>query len=158
MRVNIFRLILSVFICEGAGLVGSIVTFPSISTWYSSLAKPGFTPPSWVFGPVWITLYALMGISLYLMWDKGLFNKEHRLPLSLFAGQLILNALWSFLFFGLQNSLIALIEILVLWVSILATIISFYKISKPASIVLIPYIVWVTIATFLNYYVWVLNP
>jgi len=151
------KLIVCILICQLAGIVGSIFTISSIATWYINLEKPFFTPPDFVFGPVWITLFILMGISLYLVVRKGLKNKEIKLPLTLFSIQLILNTLWSIIFFGLQEKFYGFVEIIILWISILATIISFYKISKRASLILLPYIIWVTIATLLNYYVWLLN-
>jgi len=148
------KLIVSILICQIAGIIGSIFTTPSITTWYADLQQPAFSPPNWVFGPVWITLYTLMGISLYLVWNK---KNNVKIPLTLFFIQLILNSIWSIIFFGLQNSFYALIEIIILWIAILLTIISFYKISKKASLLLIPYIIWVTLAAILNYYIWVLN-
>ena len=151
------RLIISIIICQLAGVVGSVFTAPSIPTWYATLQKPFFTPPSWVFAPVWITLFTLMGISLYLVWERGMENRNVRVAVYVFGLQLVLNAAWSFLFFGLQNPFLAFAEILVLWISIMASIILFYRISKRAGLILIPYIVWVTVATALNYSVWILN-
>ncbi|MBI2598419.1 MAG: tryptophan-rich sensory protein [Candidatus Diapherotrites archaeon] len=151
------KLIISIVICQAAGLVGSIFTFPAIAGWYSTIQKPVFTPPNWVFAPVWTTLFLLMGISLYLVWNKGFENKKSKTAVSVFGLQLGLNVLWSFLFFGLQNPLLAFIEIILLWLAILATIILFYRISKSASYLLIPYLLWVSFATFLNYSIWVLN-
>jgi len=149
------KLIASILICQMAGFVGSIFTASSIPTWYADLQKPTFSPPNWLFGPVWIILYTLMGISLYLVFNK---KKNIKTPLILFAVQLILNSIWSILFFGLQNPFYAFIEIIILWIAILLTIISFYKVSKNASLLLLPYIIWVSVATILNYYIWVLNP
>lgn len=149
------RLVITILICQMAGIIGSIFTMPSIPTWYASLSKPWFSPPNWLFGPVWITLFTLMGISLYLIWDKGL--KSVKIPLTIFGVQLILNIVWSFLFFGLESPFIAFIEIIILWISIALTIISFYRVSKKAGLILLPYIIWVSIATALNYYIWILN-
>jgi tryptophan-rich sensory protein len=148
------KLIASILICQIAGVIGSVFTTLSITTWYADLQKPGFSPPNWVFGPVWITLYTLMGISLYLVWNK---KKNIKIPLTLFFIQLILNSIWSIIFFGLQNPFYALIEIIILWIMILLTIISFYKVSKKAGLLLLPYIIWVSVATILNYYIWILN-
>jgi tryptophan-rich sensory protein len=134
------------------GVIGSVFTIPSIATWYEQIQKPDIRPPNWVFGPVWITLYALMGISLYWIIDKKI-----RTPVILFSIQLVLNAIWSIIFFGLQNPFYALIEIMILWVMILLTVISFYKVSRKAGLILLPYIIWVTIAMILNYYIWILN-
>ncbi len=152
-----FKLILSVIICEAAGILGSIFTAPSIPSWYSGLKKPAFSPPNWVFGPVWITLYAMMGVAAYLVWNEGIEKKEVRIALGLFAVQLVLNSLWSFLFFGLKNPLYGLIEIVVLWIVILLTILKFWGISKTAGWLLIPYILWVSFATLLNFAIFRLN-
>jgi tryptophan-rich sensory protein len=157
MKPKTTKLILSIIICQLAGIFGSIFTSSSIPTWYTTLQKPSFTPPNWLFAPVWITLYTLMGISLYLVWNKGLNNKKVKNALYLFGLQLILNAVWSFLFFGLRSPLLGLVEIVFLWIFIALTIVKFYEISKAAGLLLIPYMVWVTIALMLNYYVWILN-
>lgn len=147
------KLIIAILVCQSAGVFGSLFTSPSIGTWYAELEKPFFTPPNWAFGPVWITLFTLMGISLYLVW-----NKRDKVSISIFGVQLFLNALWSLLFFGLQNPFYGLVEIVILWFVILLTIVKFYKIDKRAGIILIPYILWVSVAAALNYYIWVLNP
>lgn len=152
---RITKLIFSILICQLAGAVGSIFTFSSIPTWYAILNKPAFSPPNWVFGPAWLTLYTLMGISLYLVLIKG-FNKVKD-AVKIFSIQLILNALWSIIFFGFRNPFIALIEILALWYSIVFTMFSFYKISRTAAYLLVPYILWVSFAAILNYYVWIFN-
>ena len=154
---NIVKLIVAIVICQMAGVIGSLFTTPAISTWYATIQKPWFTPPNWLFGPVWITLFTLMGISLYLVWNKGLKNKEARLSLFMFFVQLVLNSFWSILFFGLKTPFYAFIEIIILWVAIAITIFKFYKISKYAGLILIPYIAWVSIALTLNMYVWILN-
>jgi tryptophan-rich sensory protein len=155
---KIVKLIFAIVICQLSGVIGSFFTISSIPTWYATIQKPFFTPPNWLFGPVWITLFTLMGISLHLVWDKGLENKEVKSSLIIFFVQLILNALWSILFFGLKSPFYAFIEIIVLWIAIAVTIFKFYKISKSAGLVLLPYIVWVSIALTLNFYVWILNP
>lgn len=142
-------------ICLAIGIIGSVFTMSSIPIWYESLKKPSFAPPNWAFGPVWTTLYILMGISLYLVLKKEVKNVKTQLII--FGVQLTLNVIWSFLFFGLQNPFYAFIEIILLWIAILFTSISFYRISKKASMLLIPYIVWVSFASILNYYVWILN-
>jgi tryptophan-rich sensory protein len=152
------KLIVAILICQGAGIIGSVSTMSSIPTWYATINKPNFTPPNWLFGPVWITLFTLMGISLYLIWNEGLRSKKVREALSIFGLQLVLNTLWSILFFGLKNPFYGLIEIIILWITIVITLIKFYNISKTAGLILIPYINWVSIALILNYYVWVLNP
>jgi len=151
------RLIFSIILIEIIGSIGAIATTPAIPGWYASIAKPFFTPPSWVFGPVWTTLFFLMGFALYLIWQEGMNKKPVKCAVKIFSIQMFLNVLWSFLFFGMQNPLLGLIEIVILWIVILITIIKFYKVSKPAAYMMIPYICWVTIATALNLAVWILN-
>jgi translocator protein len=153
---KITRLVVAIVVCQLAGAVGSAFTAPAIPAWYASLAKPSFTPPSWVFGPVWVTLYTLMGISLFLVWEKG-FGKKNIIALYIFGAQLALNALWSILFFGLQKVFYALVEITALWIVIVLTIMVFHRISKKAAWLLVPYLAWVTVATMLNFYIWKLN-
>lgn len=157
MVSKIVRLIAAVLVCELVGIIGSFFTVLAISGWYTTIQKPLFTPPNWVFAPVWTTLFLLMGISLYLVWEKGLEKKEAKMAVSIFGVQLALNIGWSFLFFGLQNPFLALLEIVLLWAAILATTILFYRISKTAGILLIPYLLWTSFAAFLNYSIWVLN-
>jgi tryptophan-rich sensory protein len=154
---NYTKLPFAVFVCLMAGFLGSMFTAESVSTWYTTLQKPAFTPPNWVFGPAWTLLYVLMGISLFLIWRKGFENKEIRIGMAIFGVQLFLNFLWSLLFFGLRSPLLGLLEIIPLWIAILATIIYFYRISKKASYLLVPYLAWVTFATLLNYYILILN-
>ncbi len=151
------KLIISILICQGAGVLGSLFTSPAITTWYASIQKPSFNPPNWIFAPVWTLLFLLMGISLYLIWDKGLENKKAKTAIFLFAIQLVLNILWSIIFFGLKSPLYAFIEIIMLWFAILFTIISFYKISKTAAFLLLPYILWVSFASVLNFSILTLN-
>jgi tryptophan-rich sensory protein len=155
---NIAKLASAIIICQLAGVIGSVFTSSSVQTWYTELTLPSFAPPGWFIGIVWITLYTLMGISLYLVWNKGLRNKRVKNSLYLFGLQLILNALWSILFFGLRSPLFGLIEIIILWAAIVLTILRFYKISKKAGLLLIPYIVWVSVALVLNFSIWWLNP
>ena len=154
---NIGQILLAVVICELAGMVGAIFTTPSIPTWYAGIVKPTFSPPNWIFAPVWTILFALMGIAAYLVYEKGTDKKAIKVALSIFAIQLILNTLWSIIFFGMHNPGIAFIEIIFLWIAILLTIIAFFKISKPAAYLLIPYILWVSFASFLNLSIWQLN-
>jgi tryptophan-rich sensory protein len=153
-KIKWFPLVLSILLCEFAGVVGSLFTSPSIPTWYASLIKPSFNPPSWLFAPVWTTLYFLMGISLYLIWEKG---KKTINLVKLFLFHLVLNSLWSIIFFGGKNIFLALIEIIALWAIILVLIVKFYKINKISAYLLIPYILWVSFASFLNYSLWILN-
>ena len=152
---KIIKLILSILIPFVASAIGSIFTANSISTWYINLIKPSFNPPNWVFGPVWTLLYLLMGISLYFVWVNK--SKQKKIALIWFSAQLILNTLWSILFFGLKNPLAAFIEIIILWFTILMTIIYFYRIDKKSAYLLIPYILWVSFAAILNCFIWILN-
>ena len=157
MKKNkLFLLLLLVLICEGVGLLGSVFTIPAISTWYADLVKPAFNPPSFLFAPVWTTLYFLMGTSLFLVLQKKL-KKQKNFLVILFFAQLFLNFLWSVLFFGMHLPLLALIEIRLLWISIALLIIDFWKFSKLAAILLMPYIAWVSFAAFLNLSIVLLN-
>jgi translocator protein len=151
------KLIVSIIIAFIAAGIGSLATSSQITTWYSTLAKPSWSPPNWVFGPVWTTLYLLMGIALFLVWREGFERQDVKIAMGIFGVQLILNVLWSVVFFSFHSLFGGFIVILVLWIAILATIIAFYTISKPAGIILIPYIIWVSIASYLNYTVYLLN-
>ncbi len=146
-----------ILVCLAAGAIGSLFTFQSIPTWYAGLNKPDFSPPNWVFGPVWTTLYILMGIAAYLVYAKGMKKKEVRAALAVFSLQLALNVLWSILFFGLQNPLYGLVCIIALWLSIAATMWKFYGIDRNAGRLLIPYLFWVSLASALNYFIWMMN-
>lgn len=166
MRIqNYLRLLTAIALCESAGVLGSFFTVSSISTWYNTLNKPEFSPPNFVFGPVWIILYALMGVSLYLIWcsfknkskSKSKNKKEIQYSLILFLIHLGVNAAWSIIFFGLKNPFLAFLNIIILWLLIVAVVYKFYKIDKRASYLLIPYLFWVSFAMVLNYYIWVLN-
>lgn len=158
MKINYLKLVLSIVICQGAGLVGSIFTTPTVkSDWYTNLNKPSFQPPDWLFGPVWVTLFLLMGISLYLIWNTRADEVKTTIPLGIFVFQLILNIMWSYLFFYLKNPLLAFIEILILWIAILVTMILFVRINKLAGLLLTPYLLWVAFAAVLNFFLWNLN-
>jgi len=154
---NLSALVAFVVFCELAGVIGSIFTISAIPTWYAVLRKPWFTPPNWLFGPIWLTLYFLMGISLYLVFESKRNKAKEKPALWAFGIQLFLNVLWSVLFFGMHYLLYGFIEIVLLWISIAVTIILFFKVSKVAAYLLLPYILWVTIAALLNYYVFILN-
>jgi tryptophan-rich sensory protein len=154
---NPIKLIISLVICQLAGIIGSLFTMSKIPTWYMTISKPELAPPNWIFGPVWTTLFILMSIALYLVWKQGTNRKDVKIALYIFGTQLILNVLWSIIFFGLENPGSAFVEIISLWISILLSIIYFYKISKPASYLLIPYITWVSFASYLNFMIWWLN-
>lgn len=140
-----------------AGGLGAVFTSSKIPSWYAALAKPELNPPSWIFGPVWTTLYILMGIALYLVWRKGVKTKGVRIALTAFVVQLVLNAIWSPIFFGAEAPGIAFAVIAAMWVAIMMTIFLFWRISKPAALLLVPYIAWVSFASYLNYAIWQLN-
>jgi translocator protein len=124
--------------------------------WYAGLVKPALTPPGWVFGPVWTLLYAMMGTAAWLVWRTlGVYGAL--IPLGLFLGQLALNALWSYLFFGLQRPGLALLDIVALWLAILATLVNFWRAYASAGLLLLPYLFWVSFATYLNFQFWRLN-
>jgi translocator protein len=151
------KLILSILIVFVAGSIGTLATTSELTTWYAALTKPSWTPPNWAFGPIWTTLYILMGIALFLVWREGLDRKDVKFAILIFAVQLFLNILWSLVFFGMHSIFGGLILILILWIAIFANIIAFYVISKPAGLLLIPYLIWVSIASYLNYTVYLLN-
>jgi len=155
---DVLKLIVSLVACQCAGLVGSIFTTPAIPTWYAALEKPPFTPPNWLFAPAWFTLYLLMGIAAFVIWRRGLSQKGVKSALAIFLVQLVLNALWSVVFFGLKSPLAGVIAIVVLWVAVLFVILKFFKLSTPAGVLLLPYILWVTFAAVLNISIWILNP
>ncbi|HEY9886238.1 MAG TPA: TspO/MBR family protein [Vampirovibrionales bacterium] len=142
-------LLLFIVICQIAGLLGSLATLSSVDTWYASLVKPSLTPPGWVFGPIWTILYTLMGIATWLVWrTKSTLKKE---ALITFFIHLAFNALWSFLFFGLQSTTYGLAGILFLFLLILITIRVYEKVSIVAALLLIPYAFWVFFATYLSF-------
>ncbi|MFH1248926.1 MAG: TspO/MBR family protein [archaeon] len=144
-------------ICLLAGFIGSIFTTPAIPTWYAPINKPSFNPPNWIFAPVWTVLFLIMGVSLFLVWEKGWKNKRVKAAIFVFSIQLILNVLWSIVFFGLKNPFLAFIDIIALWIFILMSMIFFYRVSKQASLLLIPYILWVSFASALNLAIVLLN-
>jgi tryptophan-rich sensory protein len=152
------KLAAAILFCLIAGSLGSLVTINGPGSWYASLQKPFFAPPNWVFAPVWITLFILMGIALYLVWQCGTENREVKTALGIFGVQFALNIIWSFLFFGLESSLLGLIDIILLWVMILVTIRAFYRVKKSAAYLLIPYLAWVSLASALNGAVYFMNP
>lgn len=154
---KILPVLLFIILTEATGLIGSIATFPSIPTWYLTLNKPSFNPPNWLFGPVWTTLFAMMGIAAFLVWQKGMHKKPVKEAIIVFSIQLVLNIFWSIIFFGLHQPGVAFIEIVILWLMILITILRFYKISRPAGLLLIPYLLWVSFASFLNLVIVILN-
>jgi len=177
---NFFKLIIAIALTEVAGVIGAIFTTPLTLDWYADLTKPGLNPPDWLFGPVWIMLYALIGVALYLVWKNNWKVRNHILErgqktwnrfserfwtgswqkqnvIAIFGIQLFLNILWTYIFFGLKFPLLAFFEILALWFAILYTIVNFYRVSKASAYLLIPYILWVSFAAYLNLFVFMLN-
>ncbi|MBU2501734.1 tryptophan-rich sensory protein [bacterium] len=153
MRTRFGPLLFLVVCTLGAGFLGSL--FPP-GEWYAALAKPAWNPPGWVFGPVWAALYVMMAIAAWLVWSRGGFTAA-RGAMGLYLFQLILNALWSFLFFGLQRPDLAFVDVVLLWLAILATLIVFARIRGAAGMLLIPYLAWVGFAVVLHLAIWRLN-
>lgn len=143
--------------CVVLGAAGGLITAPQIETWYATLDKPGFTPPSWVFGPVWTLLYALQGVAAWLIWRSGLDRRIVRLALGLFTVQFVCNLAWSPAFFGLESPILGLAVIVPLWFVIVATMVAFSRVDRRAAALLVPYLAWVSFATALNYAIWTLN-
>lgn len=140
------------------GILGGIITAPSIEKWYKTIRKPSWNPPNWLFGPVWASLYILMGVALWLVLSSIHWNSpQAEVPILLFVVQLFFNFLWSAIFFGLRRIGLALAEIILLWVSILLNLLEFYAINPLAGLLLIPYLAWVSLASCLNASVWWLN-
>ena len=156
---KITRLVSMVLTCLAIGYLSGSVTRSAILTWYPTLIKPSFNPPNWLFAPVWTTLYVMMGIAGGLVWHEidSPRKKEVKNAMLFFAIQLALNALWSYLFFGLKNPLLALIEIVLLWLLIYETYVKFGKINKFSGYLFVPYLLWVSFATVLNASIWWLN-
>jgi tryptophan-rich sensory protein len=153
---NILNLVISIVLCQLVGFLGSLFTTPAIPTWYKTLNKPFFTPPNWIFSPVWISLFILMGISLFMVWRKQ-DHPRFKITLIFFFIQLILNVLWSVAFFGIRSPFLGFIDIVLLWVAILLTIQHCLRVSRMAGLLLLPYILWVSFAVFLNFSLWILN-
>lgn len=151
------KLLISIVIPVGVGALSGWFTASGVNGWYRTIAKPSWNPPDAVFAPVWTTLYILMGIALYLVWRRDAPAKAKRRAVIFWVGQLVLNVIWSFLFFSKHDIGFALIEILLLWLVILVTIFLFARISKAAAWLLVPYISWVSFAAILNYAIWQLN-
>lgn len=147
------KLLVAIIVCQLAGAIGAIFTTPAIKGWYAGILKPSFNPPNWIFGPVWTTLFLLMGIALFLVWKK----EAKSYAIKIFGIQLVLNILWSVLFFGLKSPGAAFVEIIILLIAIYFTIREFNKISKPAAWLMAPYFLWVSFATILNYTIWFIN-
>lgn len=154
----VLPVVIGVLICLAAGLLGSMVTMPAVeSMWFIDLNKPVFQPPNWLFAPVWTILYILMGVAAGIVYVEGKNKMEGKTALILFAVQLVLNILWSFMFFGVHTLLGASVNIVLLWGTLLATIIYFFKLNRAAGWMMIPYILWVTFATILTITLFVMN-
>lgn len=155
---SVIRLVVACAVSLSAGLIGTLFTpGEAYTSWYATIEKPVFTPPSWVFGPVWTTLYLLMGVAAFLVWQRGLGSVAVRVALGWFLVQLVLNALWSPVFFGLHRIGLALVVIVLLWAAIIIIIYYFSRVSRVAAALLVPYLLWVSFATVLNASLWWLN-
>ncbi|MFH1786832.1 MAG: TspO/MBR family protein [archaeon] len=154
---EIGKAFLWVILCQLAGAIGSIATASSVSTWYQALNKPWFTPPNWVFGPMWVTIYTMIGISAYLIWKQGIQKPEVKYAMQVFGIQLLLNTLWSFVFFWLRWPMGGFFFILMVLGVVIYNAALFYEIYKPAGWLFSLYILWGSIATAVAFYVWLLN-
>jgi len=154
---KIIKIALVVLVCVSLGFLSGMVTRDSITVWYPTLVKPVFNPPNWIFAPVWTLLYIMMGIAAGLVWTSNTDEKIMKKALGFFAIQFGLNVLWSYLFFGLHNPLLALVEVVLLWLMIFETYNQFKKIDTISGFLLIPYLAWVSFATILNASIWWLN-
>ncbi len=146
-------LLLLIVVCFAVAGLGGLATTPSIPNWYAGLVKPSWTPPNWIFGPVWSVLYLAMAVAAWLVWRKG----ECLAPMVLFGAQLALNAAWSWLFFSLHSPGAALVDIVLLWAAIAATMLAFWRRSPAAGLLFAPYLAWVSFAAVLNFAIWRLN-
>ena len=155
---KISRIAIVVIICLAVGYLSGMVTRTSITTWYPTLVKPSFNPPNWIFAPVWTSLYVMMGVAAGFIWNQITTQKAAvTKALQFFTIQLVLNALWSYLFFGLHNLMLATIEVVLLWLMIFETYSQFAKINKTASYLMLPYLAWVSFASVLTASIWWLN-
>ena len=154
---NNFKFIISILLPMIIGGISGSFTSASINTWYVTLNKPWFNPPNWIFGPVWTLLYLMMGIAFYMIWKSEAVNAVKQTAVILFAAQLLINFLWSLIFFYLKQPGWAMLDIILMWILIVATIFSFGKISSTAAWLMLPYICWVSFAMILNFYLWKLN-
>lgn len=154
---NAVQLILAITVPLAVGGLSGLATARGVASWYPTLAKPSFNPPAWVFGPTWTVLYILMGVALFLVWRQGLDTQGVRLALIAFGVQLMLNALWSIIFFRMQSPGWAFAEIILLWIAIIATLWAFWRVLPAAGWLLVPYLAWVSFAGVLNGSIWILN-
>ena len=154
---KIFKLISAILVCNLAGILGTFFVSDQVGIWYKTIQVPAWNPPDWIFAPVWLTLYTLMGIALYLVWNKeGKIQNKNFVILAFFL-QLFFNFLWSIIFFGMHDLFLAFVEILFLIAMLIVTMFSFYKINKVSFVLLIPYLLWVSFVAYLNYGIWLLN-
>ena len=152
-----WKLFITILICEAVGVLSGVITMNDISTWYSTLQKPSWNPPAYIFGPVWTALYLLMGIAWWLVIESKVSQDDKKIAHIYFIIQLFLNFLWSILFFKFHSPDWAFVDIVLLILAVLITIFYFAKISKTAAWLLVPYIIWISFATILNYNIWILN-
>lgn len=148
---------MAVLLCEAVGLIAGWATQTSVFTWYPTLTKPTFTPPNWLFGPVWGVLYALMGIAAFLVWERSTEDRAGQVALVLFGIQLVLNGAWPFAFFGARSPALGLVVIVLLWGVLAWTVERFFRVRRVAGWLLVPYLLWVTYALALNLGIWILN-
>ena len=153
---NIFKLIISILIPLVIGFLGSFFTAGSVDSWYTTINKPSFNPPDWIFAPVWTILFILIGLSFYLVWRKN-FGEDRKKVFTVYSLQLLFNLLWSVFFFGLKSPLLGLIDIIILLSFIIFNTIIFFKVSKTAGILFLPYLIWVSFASILNFSIFLLN-
>jgi len=154
---NIVKAIIAIVIPLMVGATSGFFTVTGVESWYQTIQKPSWNPPNWIFGPVWTTLYVMMGIALFLVWKEDTSEELKKIAIALFAVQLTLNFFWSFIFFNQQQPGWALVEIIAMWFFILLTIFAFAQVNKTAAWLLVPYISWVSFASILNYTIWQLN-
>ena len=154
---SVWKLIIAILVCEGVGLLSGFLTRNEMTTWFATLNKPSWNPPSWVFGPVWTTLYLLMAISVWLVWKSHYSDRRKESAMTIFAVQLFFNFCWSIIFFSYHSPAWAFVDILLLIITIVMTMISFSSMSKVATLLLVPYLLWVCFASFLNYTIWSMN-
>lgn len=151
------KILIAVLVTVAVGFAGTFVTTPAIAGWYTTIVKPSFNPPNWLFGPVWTILYILMGVAAGIVWNRGTERLDVRRALAAYGVQLGLNVAWSFIFFGMHNPAAAFAEIVALWLAIVITMVMFKRVAQPAAWLLAPYLGWVSFAAVLNYSIWMLN-
>jgi translocator protein len=157
MRNPWVMLVFHVSVCLVVGVLAGITTAHSVTTWYPSLVKPTWNPPSWVFAPVWTTLYVMMGVAAWLVWRRGTDIVGVRVALSVFWVQLFFNLAWSFLFFGARSPMLALADVVLLWLALALCVRNFFRVAKEPGLLMLPYLAWVSFAACLNFAIWRLN-